>query len=195
MNETSAEPSPPPGDGPISEFHRPIDPLALPGKGRTHILEAREDERKALAIRLGVLDILSLTAKVKATPMGGTPLIRVEGHFDASLRQTCSITLVPIETRVSEDFVLTYGPPGQEEESVPGGKEIQLHMEESDPPEPITAGRIDLGEAVAEHLSLAIDPFPRAPGARFEPSADLNVDANEPERTNPFAVLADLKKK
>jgi uncharacterized metal-binding protein YceD (DUF177 family) len=194
MSETTAEPNGPSGDEPVSEFYRPIDPLALPGKGRVHMLEANEDERGALANRLGVLDILSLTAKVKATPVGGTPLIRVEGHFDASLRQTCSITLVPMETQVSEDFALTYGP-GEEEEIVPGGKEIQLHMEETDPPEPIVAGRIDLGEAVAEHLSLAMDPFPRAPGARFEPRADLNVDVNEPERANPFAVLADLKKK
>ncbi|MCF8480155.1 MAG: DUF177 domain-containing protein [Rhodospirillum sp.] len=194
MTETTTGPNGDAGDDVVSEFSRPIDALSLPGTGRTHVLDANDDERAALAKRLDVLDVLSLTAKVKATPVGRSPLVRVEGHFDATLLQTCSVTLAPIEATVSDDFALTYGP-AVEEEIVPGGKEIQLHMEEDDPPEPIVGGRIDLGEAVIEHLSLAIDPFPRAPGARFQPMAELDIEVNEPERTNPFAVLADLKKK
>jgi len=34
---------------------------------------------------------------------------------------------------------------------------------ESDPVEPLEGGRIDIGEAVAQQLSLSLDPFPRAP--------------------------------
>jgi uncharacterized metal-binding protein YceD (DUF177 family) len=41
---------------------------------------------------------------------------------------------------------------------------------------------------VADHLSLALDPFPRAPGAVYEPAPEP-ADA----KPNPFAALAGLK--
>ena len=44
------------------------------------------------------------------------------------------------------------------------------------------AGTIDLGEAAAEQLALALDPYPRAPGAVLEME-------EEPEAA-PFAALA-----
>jgi uncharacterized metal-binding protein YceD (DUF177 family) len=176
------------------EFSRPIDALALPGTGRTHVLEANAEELAALAKRLDVLAVRSLTAKVTATPMGGSPLIRVDGRFEAALTQACSVTLEPMETTVAEDFALTYGP-DSDSDVTPGGKEIQLHMDDDDPPEPIVGGQIDLGEAVVEYLSLAIDPFPRSPGALFEAGEGHDFTVNEPEKGNPFAVLANLKKK
>ena len=61
--------------------------------------------------------------------------------------------------------------------------------EEDDPPDPIVDGKIDLGALAAEFVALALDPYPRKPGARFEP-----VDV-EPDRERiPFAGLARLKK-
>jgi hypothetical protein len=48
-------------------------------------------------------------------------------------------------------------------------------------------GRIDLGALATEFLMLAIDPYPRKPGATFEaPAADPGG--------HPFAALAALKK-
>ena len=38
-----------------------------------------------------------------------------------------------------------------------------------DPPEPIVNGAIDLGALAAEFLMLGLDPYPRKPGAVFEP--------------------------
>jgi hypothetical protein len=45
---------------------------------------------------------------------------------------------------------------------------------------------VDLAAYVVEHLALEIDPFPRSPGAEFEPPAAL------PE-SSPFDVLRALK--
>jgi len=45
---------------------------------------------------------------------------------------------------------------------------------------------IDLAAYVVEHLSLELDPFPRKPGAVFEPPA-------EEGSASPFAVLRKLK--
>ena len=43
---------------------------------------------------------------------------------------------------------------------------------------------------VLEEVSLALDPYPRAPGAKFEAPKDM-----EPARESPFAVLKALKEK
>jgi uncharacterized metal-binding protein YceD (DUF177 family) len=57
-----------------------------------------------------------------------------------------------------------------------------------DAPEPLEGDTIDVGAIVADHLSLALDPFPRAAGATYEPAAQP-ADA----KPNPFAALAQLK--
>jgi hypothetical protein len=57
-----------------------------------------------------------------------------------------------------------------------------------DPPEPIENGMIDLGRVATDALYLAVDPYPRKPGAVFEPV----VEAADPE-DHPFAALKALK--
>ena len=52
---------------------------------------------------------------------------------------------------------------------------------------------LELGEAIAEQLSLALDPYPRVPGATLELDDDAEA-APEATRPNPFAKLAGLKK-
>jgi len=52
-----------------------------------------------------------------------------------------------------------------------------------DPPDPLIGGAVDLGSVVSEHLTLALDPYPRKPGAQFvEPAAEDGV-------VSPFAQL------
>ena len=54
--------------------------------------------------------------------------------------------------------------------------------------EPLIGGSIDLGALATEFLILGLDPYPRKPGATFQPPADA-----KPEES-PFAALAALKK-
>ena len=55
-----------------------------------------------------------------------------------------------------------------------------------------TAAAIDLGEAVAETLSLSLDPYPRAPGAEEALKA---AGVKSEEEAGPFGALAGLKDK
>ena len=55
-------------------------------------------------------------------------------------------------------------------------------------PEPLIGGVVDLGALATEFLLLGLDPYPRKPGAVFEPPRDLKPDAG------PFAALAKLTK-
>jgi hypothetical protein len=57
-----------------------------------------------------------------------------------------------------------------------------------DSPEPIDNGIIDLGRLATDVLFLAIDPYPRKPGAVFEPE----IVAVDPE-DHPFAALKALQ--
>jgi hypothetical protein len=63
----------------------------------------------------------------------------------------------------------------------------ESETEVPDPPEPIVNGTIDLGRVATDALFLAVDPYPRLPGAVFEPE----VVAPDPE-DHPFAALKAL---
>ena len=50
---------------------------------------------------------------------------------------------------------------------------------------PFASGVLDLGEAAAEQLGLALDPYPRQPGVAL-PELELELDGTP----HPFAALA-----
>ena len=67
-------------------------------------------------------------------------------------------------------------------------------IQDPDGPDEIQAdasGHFDLGEALAEELSLSLNPYPRAAGAHLP--AALEDPAEEPAPRNPFAKLAALR--
>jgi hypothetical protein len=72
---------------------------------------------------------------------------------------------------------------------LPPLREVEIEAAGADEPEPIVEGRIDLGEAVVQHLAVNLDPYPRAPGARLP---DLATE-DGPVRENPFAALQRLR--
>jgi uncharacterized metal-binding protein YceD (DUF177 family) len=168
------------------EFSRPVAVDGLRGQVRTYVIEADEAERRALALRFGILGIDKLRADLALVPVAGTGFVGMSGTFDAEVQQACVVTMEPVRARISESFEVGFGPeqPGQ-------ANEVLIDIDESDPPEPIVDGKIDLGEVVAQHLSLALDPFPRSPGVEFKGLGDLDT----PNGTTPFAILSVLKRK
>ncbi len=171
----------------IAEFSRPFQVERLGREVKIFDLEANAAERAALAGRFRILSIDSLVARVQLSLVGGVGLVRLKGYFAADVVQACVLSLEPVPAHLEEDFELTYST-----EAAPAGDEVVVELDDEEPPEPIVDGVIDLGEAVAEHLALALDPFPRAPGARFDEPAEVPTDN---ERSSPFAGLAAFKKK
>lgn len=171
------------------EFSRPIQIDNLSVAERSFEIEASEAERQALAERYKILSVDRLTATVRMKVLPGGAMVRVKASFQALVHQACVISLDPVAEELAEEFELTYGPEEDED-----SEEIVVDLEMLDPPEPIIGNAIDIGEAVAEHVALALEPFPRAPGAEFE-----TIVVEEPEeqapKTSPFAALAALKKK
>lgn len=174
------------------EFSRMVRVDRIPASGMALDIEAKPAERVALADRFGIPSIDMLRAELTLRVLAGGAVVRVTGRIQAQVVQTCVVTLEPVPESVDERFTLSFGREVAEEI----GAEIELSLDEEDPPDPIVDGAIDVGEAVAEHLALALDPFPRKPGIVFEGGEEEAAgEAEEPEeKPNPFAVLAQLRK-
>jgi len=164
------------------EFSRPV---RLAPEPREVVLDASPAERAALALRFGILGLHALSARLALRPeTGGT--IRVRGTLSAEVEQACVVTLEPVRQRVEAALDLR----------ILGEGEMPAD-EDPDSPDEIESqgGTVDLGEAVAEQLALALDPYPRAEGAElpeFDPPEA--PEPATPERPNPFAGLAKLRR-
>lgn len=167
----------------VPEFSRRIDTHRLGGGGKCHQIAAAAAERAGLARRFGLLQLDRLEAEVRLKPMAGG-YYRLEAQLEAELVQACIITSEPVPSRIAEAFALVYGPVENEDEIVLDG--------DSEPVEPLEDGIIDIGEAVAQQLSLALDRFPRAHGAVLDD--DTDAMAREAPHESPFAPLARLRK-
>jgi uncharacterized metal-binding protein YceD (DUF177 family) len=112
--------------------------------------------------------------------------LHVVGQLSATVGQICGITLEPIENEVDEAIDLVFQPQ-LIERATENASEVEIPLE--DEPEPLVNGVIDLGALATEFLILGIDPYPRKPGAAFEPPQDSS------DQGHPFAALAALTKR
>jgi hypothetical protein len=170
------------------EFSRTFEVDALNGQRTEVTLEATEAECAALARRFDVDGIGNFTAQVVLTPFASGNKVAVKARFGADVRQACVVTLEPLSTRVTGEFIVEFVPAAFIEDV----GEVEFAAGDVDPPEPIVDGRIEVGELIAQHLGLEIDPFPRAPGVEFQ-GLDLDGGTPEARRASPFAVLEKLK--
>ena len=177
-----------------AEFSRPLAVDQIDRPKELH-LTADETERAALAKRFDLLSLSRLEAWVTVKPQAKGRIVRLNGRFEGEVEQTCVVTLEPVAATVSDDFSMVFS--AEAVDNAPG-REVLLEVDEDDLPEPIIDGVIDLGEMVAEHFSLALDPFPRKPGVEFTPESIGNEaqgdDTAGDGKPNPFAVLATLRK-
>lgn len=148
----------------------------------THRLEANEAEREKLGPRLGLPAIAALSGVFvlhheKNGVIAGTLEMRAE------VTQICVVTLEPFPARVAERTALRFVPAGE----LAGEDGLVLDPETLEGPDeiPYDGEGIDLGAALAEQLALALDPYPRKPGAQ------LPAEAGEAQK-NPFAALRDF---
>jgi uncharacterized metal-binding protein YceD (DUF177 family) len=157
--------------------------IAEIGRGLKRRLEpdAAARARIARALDLQALDRLEAEVSVAPAAQG----FEAKGVLQAQVTQTCGVTLEPLPAEVRTDFAVRFVEAGEDEHADPA-HEVVVRLEDEDPPDEIEGGVVDLGAYVVEHLALALDPFPRKPGAVFEPPA-------QEAEPSPFAVLARLK--
>lgn len=170
-----------------NEFSRIVSPDRLGGGPVSESLEASDAERDAVARRLGILSVDRLAAQATIKSVGGR-LFRVQGRWEAELQQACVVTLEPVAQSLSGDFEASFEPDDGRARYDEG--DVLIDPEAADPAEILPEDGIDLGELVVQELSVALDPYPRAPGAEV-PAEYQPPEVEEDE--GPFAALKVLK--
>lgn len=172
---------------PAPQWHvmAPAAPPALPPDGRGYRLCAPAGALADIAARLEIPAVLRLEAVIDIKPRTDV-LIDLDGRLEADIRQECVVTVEPFETTVSDTFSILFT---LDAAATPSSEDP---LDDDAWPEPLEEGRIDLAELVVQQLALALDPYPRAPGAVLatSPAAKAGDDAE-----GPLAQLRDLLKR
>ena len=162
---------------------------AIRQRGSDIVLRPDATERAALAKALGLETLDGLVATYSLSRNGDK--VKLSGEIEADMQQLCVVTLEPFPVSLKVPVKLDFAPELDDAPSrKPADQEIDLEvrLNEEDPPEPIVDGTIDLGTVTQEFLALSIDPYPRKPGVSF----DADEAGQAPE--SPFAALARLKR-
>jgi hypothetical protein len=150
-------------------------------------LEPDEAQRAQIARQLDLVALPAFSGELRVAPWhDGAEIL---GRWTARVTYSCGLTLEPFDAALDGEFTVRAVPPSSPLAGSPepdGEGEVELDLEADDPPDVLDAETLDLARYLVEHLALALDPFPRKPGAVFEPPVGA-----EPE--SPFAVLKALK--
>ena len=176
--------------------HPPYSVLAdlgsIPDQGLERTLSPTAEERQAIARWLGVESLEHLEANVRVKRRGEDHY-SYEARFDAPVVQSCVVTLAPVSSRLEgefrRDFRVRPKPSSKRRRASDNdAPSVELTGLEDDEAEWLEEPVIDLAAPVLEELTLALDPYPRAPGAAFEaPPEEKTVE------DSPFAVLEKLR--
>ena len=151
--------------------------------GRNIVVTARPAELAALAQLNGLVSVVSLEAQFRVAKRERKGLA-VQGELRAKVVQTCVVTLEPFPVEIVEGIDVRYEPQG----APPAPDAGFASLAESDPPDPIVDGKVDLGALAGEYLALGLDPYPRKPGASLPPE----FAAQAPAVPSPFAGLKEV---
>lgn len=166
-----------------------------PGGAALEIV-ASDSERAALARRFGFLGLPALSTRVTVDHRPGGQIV-VEGRLRGRIVQACVLTLDPVNQDLDDAFRIVFKKDLADDRDPENGEAVL--SAQADAPEPLTGNLLDVGEIIAEQLSLAADPYPRRAGARLE---DVLPKPRNPgrrgppdQRRHPFAGLAALRDK
>jgi uncharacterized metal-binding protein YceD (DUF177 family) len=162
------------------EFSRPFDVRQLDHRAVQLVADAAE--RTALAKRFGIVRIDRLEAEVVLQRQGEA--LSGTGTLSADIVQSCAVSAEDLPVEIREPLAFRFIP---ETEAHRPDEEVELDADALDEIE-FSGTTVDLGEAVAQSVALAIDPFLTGP------LADEARRLLREEGASPFAALAALKK-
>jgi hypothetical protein len=166
-------------------WHVPVVVEEVAETGQHFDLVADASVRAAIVKVAGLRDLPRFEATFDVTRRG-TSGLHVLGSISATVGQNCVVTLEPLANEVEETIDLLFDPAQAVAEAA--DSEGQQHGVKWDDPEPLVGGVVDLGALATEFLILGLDPYPRKPGAIFEPPKDNRYQG-------PFAALGRLAKR
>jgi uncharacterized metal-binding protein YceD (DUF177 family) len=166
------------------DWRFPVAVAELPADGAEFVLAPDEKVRETLARHVDVLAVPELSARLHVRP-DGRGGAEVRGTLQGSVRQKCVVTLEPFDNPIREEVSVRFAPA----EAIAAEPEGMIDLEGEEPPDALSDGTLDLAAVVTEFLTLAIDPYPRRPGAVFSQPERAESD----RKSSPFAALERLK--
>jgi len=145
--------------GMTPELSRPLAVTDIPPTGRMMRVEANAAERMALARRLRLPAVEALACDFTLMREAGG-VIAAAGDLLARVIQVCVATAEEFSAPVEERFSIRFVPAGRVSEGFDPDTPDEI---------PYEGGMLDLGEAAAEQLALALDPWPRKPDLGEQP--------------------------
>jgi uncharacterized metal-binding protein YceD (DUF177 family) len=179
-----------------SEIERIVDLDRMGAGGAALDIIASDSERSALAKRFGFLGLPAFSARVTVDRRPGGQVV-VEGRLRGRIVQACVLTLDPVAQELDDTFRIVFKKDHLDDRDPESGEAVL--SAQVDAPEPLSGNLLDVGEIVAEQLSLAADPYPRRTGAKLEdvlpkPRREGRKGHGE-QRRHPFAGLSVLRDK
>ncbi len=153
------------------EFSRPFDRRGI--TAAPVVLTASPEECAALAVRFALPAVHALSAVLDLVAEG--EVIHARGRMQADIVQSCAVSGDDLPMRIDDAIVLRFVPP----RAYQPDEEIDLEAGELDEIE-YEGTAFDLGEAVAQTLALAIDPFLEGPNAERVRAEVLGAEPEGP---------------
>ena len=172
---------------PLPPIERVYDLNRLSEAGYETKITLDEDQRRELTGWVDVVSVNKFEARVSLRRLSSSRFAYA-AHLDADVVQSCTVTLEPVYASVSIDFTRSLLLVPHVKKTLDFSSELSPAAGEDDVPEEIDSTRYDLAAPLLEEFSLAIDPYPRAPGVAFDVGKET-VEVPE----SPFAVLGKLK--
>lgn len=168
--------------------HLTVKPLVLE-------LRPDEDELRRIAKAYSLVALADVFARFELRRWRREG-VAVEGTLKARATQTCVVTLGPVEQTIDETFSMRFDPDADALAGIAEDGEIDVDAFAEDPPDLLEGSRIDLGAILCEQLALALDPFPRAPGAELPEGYGEGPDEDADDKPpSPFSVLERFRKR
>ena len=164
-------------------FVRTYDLGDLGRAGDRIAVALKESDRKRLAEWAEIESVVAFEATVELKRISANRF-GYHARLSSDIVQSCVVTLEPVRSHIEREFSreLHLVDHGRHE-----GEAMTLAAADDEAPEDIESRDFDLAGPLLEEFSLAIEPYPRAPGVTFESPAE------EVAAESPFAALRSLK--
>jgi uncharacterized metal-binding protein YceD (DUF177 family) len=151
-------------------------------------ISANESQRTALCARFGLMNLDRLAAEFTLLRTGMT--IIATGQLHADVAQACIANGAMVAATINEPFEVRF----MTESTMEAQGEVELAAEDCD--NLLYDGKsIDIGEAAAQSLALALNPYPRSDEAvAILQSAGVKSEEEAILASGPFAALSALKR-
>lgn len=177
------------------ELTYPVFWSDVPQNGVSKKITATTQECRKLAELLDVVSLSQVEADFKITRWRGSGL-KVAADIRAEVVQNCVVSLEKISTSLNEQTEWFFKPETRLEKNNEPETVLQIDPSGVDPADPLIEGRINLGDLLAEHLCLMIDPFIRSPLVEFDAICEnlRESPASGTSNISPFAILKQIGK-